>query len=218
MSQKPAEDELDQQIIHIVQTTKPENFQRLVDQVQTLTSKPKKEILNRIIQLQQQEKVHIKPQQTPIPRKFTGYLSSNHALWYWITMALTVITVIVVFTISENAYPLVYIRYVLGTMFILWLPGYAFIKALFPQHLPFTRGLAHTLETSEKNLDIIERIALSLGMSLALVPIVGLLLNYTPWGIRLTPIVLSLLALTTIFATAALIREYQTRPTQQPPQ
>jgi uncharacterized membrane protein len=46
-------------------------------------------------------------------------------------------------------------------------------------------------------------------MSIALVPIIGLLLNYTPWGIRLTPIILSLLALTIVFATAAVIREYQ---------
>ena len=60
-------------------------------------------------------------------------------------------------------------------------------------------------------MDNIERVALSLGMSLALVPIVGLILNYTPWGIRLTPIPLSLLALTIIFATAALLREYQAK-------
>jgi uncharacterized membrane protein len=90
---------------------------------------------------------------------------------------------------------------VLGSIFVLWLPGYTFIKALFPVEPP--------LKTSKESLDTIERIALSLGMSLALVPIVGLLLNYTPWGIRLTPIVLSLLALTLIFATAAVIREYQ---------
>jgi len=218
LPKKPAEDELDQQIIHTVQTTKPENVQQLVDQIQTLTSKPKQEILNRIIQLQQQEKIQFKSQQTPIPEKFTGYLSSNHARWYWITLALTIATVIVVFTVSETAFPFVYIRYVLGIIFIIWLPGYAFIKALFPQHLPFAKGLAHTLETSEKSIDTIETIALSIGMSLALVPIVGLLLNYTSWGIRLTPIVLSLLALTTIFATAALIREYQTRRTQQPSQ
>jgi uncharacterized membrane protein len=99
----------------------------------------------------------------------------------------------------------------LGAIFILWLPGYAFIKALFPQHLPFSKGLAHTLETSEKNIDTIETIALSFGMSLALVPIVGLLLNYTPWGIRLTPITLGLTALTLIFATAAIVRESQSR-------
>ena len=161
------------------------------------------------MQLQQEEKIHLKPPQTLTPEKFTSYLGSNHALWYWITMALTIATAIVVFTVPEAAFPLVYVRYVLGTIFILWLPGYAFIKALFPQTLPFARALAHSLGTTEKNLDTIERVALSLGMSIALVPIIGLLLNYTPWGIRLTPTVLSLTAFTIIFATAAIVREHQ---------
>jgi uncharacterized membrane protein len=98
---------------------------------------------------------------------------------------------------------MVYVRHVLGTIFVLWLPGYTFIKALFPTKVP--------IQTSSEDLDKIERIALSIGLSLALVPIVGLLLNYTPWGIRLTPIVLSLFALTIIFATAAIIREHQTK-------
>ncbi len=216
MPKKPAENELDQQIIHTVETAKPENVQQLIDQVQALSSKSKQEILDRTLHLQQEERIQLKPPQTQTPEKLTSYLSSNHARWYWITMALAIATAIVVFTVPEDAFPLVYVRYVLGTIFILWLPGYAFIKALFPQNLPFAKAIARSLDTSEKDLDTIERIALSLGMSLALVPIVGLLLNYTPWGIRLTPIVLSLLALTTIFATAAMIREHQTRTTQKP--
>jgi uncharacterized membrane protein len=61
----------------------------------------------------------------------------------------------------------------------------------------------------QKEMDTIERAALSIG--LATVPIVGLLLNYSPWGIRLTPITLSLLALTSTFATAALTREHQAK-------
>jgi uncharacterized membrane protein len=40
-------------------------------------------------------------------------------------------------------------------------------------------------------------------------------LNYTPWGITLPPITLSLLALTTAFATAAMLREHQTRTQQR---
>jgi uncharacterized membrane protein len=52
-------------------------------------------------------------------------------------------------------------------------------------------------------------------MSLALVPLVGLLLNYTPWGIRLTPITLSLLALTIALTITGLIREHQDK-TKQP--
>jgi uncharacterized membrane protein len=83
------------------------------------------------------------------------------------------------------------------------LPRSTFIKAPCPTQVP--------IKTSTQNLDTIERIALSLGMSLALVPTVGLILNYTPWGIRLTPIVLSLFALTLVFATAAVIREQQAK-------
>ena len=45
-------------------------------------------------------------------------------------------------------------------------------------------------------------------MSLALVPLVGLLLNYTPWGIRLTPITISLLALTTLLSVTGILREH----------
>jgi hypothetical protein len=211
LPKKPAEDELDQQIIHTVETAKPESVQQLIDQVQALSSKPKQEILNRIMHLEQEEKIRLKPPQTPTPEKFRSYLRSNQAVWYWITMTLTLATMLVVFVVPENDFPLVYVRYVLGIIFVLWLPGYAFIKALFPQTLPFARALAHSLGTTEKNLDTIERVALSLGMSIALVPIVGLLLNYTPWGIRLTPIVLSLTTLTLAFATTAIAREYQIR-------
>jgi hypothetical protein len=216
LPKEPAEDELDKQIIHTVETAKPENVQQLVDKVQATLPRPKKEILDRVMRLQQEEKISLKPSLTPTPVKLTSYLGSNQALWYWITMILAVTTAMVVFTVPENAFPLVYIRYVLGAIFILWLPGYAFIKALFPQNLPFAHTMGHSPDTSEKDLDTIERIALSLGMSLALVPIVGLLLNYTPWGIRLAPIILSLLPLTMIFATAAVLREHQVRTPKTP--
>jgi hypothetical protein len=217
LNEKAATQNITETILQITAQKKPATVSQLVELVKEKTPASNQEILDAIIKLQNEGKLQLgtPPQQA---LRMSTYLGTPGARWYWITMALTVATAIVVFTVPETAFPLVYMRYVLGTIFILWLPGYAFIKALFPQHLPFTKGLAHTLETSQKNLDMIEHIALSLGMSLALVPIVGLLLNYTPWGIRLTPIVLSLLALTTIFATAALIREYQTRPTQQPPQ
>ena len=86
---------------------------------------------------------------------------------------------------------------------MLFLPRSTSIKAPCPTQVP--------IKTSTENPDNIERIALSLGMSIALVPIIGLLLNYTPWGITLTPITLSLLALTTVFATAAILREHQTK-------
>ncbi|MDR7468274.1 MAG: DUF1616 domain-containing protein [Armatimonadota bacterium] len=69
------------------------------------------------------------------------------------------------------------IRIVLGLPFVLFFPGYTLIAALYPRRT---------------DLDGVERLALSLGLSLAVVPLIGLVLNYLPWGIRLTPIITSL--------------------------
>ena len=48
-------------------------------------------------------------------------------------------------------------------------------------------------------------------MSLVFVPIVGLFLNYTPWGIDLVPMTVTLFAFSMVFATAGLIREQQAK-------
>jgi len=186
---------IDHEIIQIVKEEKPENIKQLIKLTQEKFPLSEQEILNHILHLQQKEKIQLKPHRTRTPEKLTTYLRSNQASWYWTTITLTLTTALLVFTIPENAYPIVYARYVLGSILVLWLPGYTLIKALFP----------------EKEIDSIERVALSIGMSLALVPITGLLLNYTPWGIRLTPITISLLALTLTFATAAIVREHQTQ-------
>jgi uncharacterized membrane protein len=49
---------------------------------------------------------------------------------------------------------------------------------------------------------------LSIGLSLALVPLIGLVLNFTPWGIRFAPIVASLGTFTTVALLAAAMRKY----------
>lgn len=69
------------------------------------------------------------------------------------------------------------LRITLGLVIMLFLPGYVIVSALFPK---------------AEDLDTVERVALSFGLSIAVVPLVGLVLNYTPWGIRLEPILGSL--------------------------
>jgi hypothetical protein len=201
-------------ILQVASEKKPETVDLLVKLARETESASDKEILDTIIRVQNEEKLKL----TPPPRQTLGtsaYLRTSAAHWYWMAMALAAATAIVVFTVPDEAFPLVYVRYVLGTVFVLWLPGYAFTRALFPQGPASEHGPADSSDKSEKDLDAIERTALSLGISLALVPIVGLLINYTPWGIRLTSVVLSLLALTVIFASAAVMREHQTRTSAQ---
>jgi uncharacterized membrane protein len=76
-----------------------------------------------------------------------------------------------------------FIRTAFSLPLVLFLPGYALIAMLFP----------------EKNgLEAMERIALSVGMSVAVVPLIGLALNFTPWGILEIPLLVSV-SLFTLF-------------------
>lgn len=83
------------------------------------------------------------------------------------------------------------LRNILGLPLVLFLPGYALIAALFP---------------AKSDLDGIERTALSFGLSIAVVPLIGLALNYTPWGIKLLPILISLSVFTILMCALAYLR------------
>ena len=83
------------------------------------------------------------------------------------------------------------IRIVLGLPLVLFLPGYSLIAALFPR---------------KDDLDGIERIALSFGLSIAITPLLGLALNYTPFGIRLLPVLIVLSVFTISLAMGAYAR------------
>lgn len=83
------------------------------------------------------------------------------------------------------------LRIVLGLAFVLFFPGYSLTAALFP---------------AKNSLGRIERLALSFGLSIAVVPLIGLGLNYTPWGIRLTPILVSVLLFIIIMSAIAWYR------------
>jgi uncharacterized membrane protein len=86
------------------------------------------------------------------------------------------------------------VRSALGLVMVLFVPGYALIAALFP---------------GKKDIDGIERAALSFGLSIAVSPLIGLGLNYTPWGIRLDPIVVCLTIFTLACALVANKRRHE---------
>jgi len=83
------------------------------------------------------------------------------------------------------------VRSLLGLPLVLFLPGYSLLAALFP---------------AKSDLDGIERASLSFGLSIAIVPLIGLGLNYTSWGIRLLPILISLSFFTFFMCWLAYLR------------
>ncbi|AGK60470.1 putative membrane protein [Archaeoglobus sulfaticallidus PM70-1] len=98
----------------------------------------------------------------------------------------SIILILIIYLFPDS-----FLRKVIGLPFILFFPGYSLITFLFPE---------------KKDLDSIERVALSFGLSIAITPLIGLALNYTPFGIRLTPILLSLATFNITFSLLSIYR------------
>lgn len=106
------------------------------------------------------------------------------------------------------------VRIIVGLPFVLFAPGYVFIAALFPEagHSPVADETSPddgVASYEESGIDGLERVALSFGTSIVIVPLIGLVLNFTPWGIRLVPIVLSVSGFTLIATAIASHRRTQ---------
>ncbi len=110
--------------------------------------------------------------------------------WFWLIFWLTFISTFAIY-IVPSLFPLSIIRWVFGSLLIC-LPGYATIKLLFPY--------------SELHLYV--RLALSIALSLVVIPILGFILNFTPWGIRFLPVLESVGAYTIVAAAVAAARSY----------
>jgi len=133
----------------------------------------------------------------------------------------------------------------LGLPFVLFVPGYAFIAALFPEAgtAPTDRAAerdesadageagepeptgepapdeetvpAGTGSLVDRGIDGIERVALSFGLSIAIVPLLGLVLNFTPWGIRPVPITVAASGFTAVAAWIAARRRWALPPEER---
>lgn len=92
------------------------------------------------------------------------------------------------------------LRIGLGLLFALFFPGYTLIAALFPR---------------KGTISGVERVSLSFGLSIAVVPLIGLVLNYTPFGIILESVLLSVLGFILAMAGLALYRRHRLLPEER---
>jgi len=98
----------------------------------------------------------------------------------------TILLALIVVFLHSNA-----IRIVVGLPVMLFIPGYTLIAALFPG-----RGGPGKME----------RVVLSLGFSIAVVSLIGIILNYTPAGISLYPALISLVFFIVVISLVAWYR------------
>lgn len=112
--------------------------------------------------------------------------------WLWATLVTTTLALIAV-ALTPDFFPFSIIRWVMGSILVLYLPGSTVLQLVF---------------SSRSEIDPLERLLLKVGLSLAVVPIIGLILNFTPWGLRFIPITSSLGIFTIATSVAAATRDY----------
>ena len=185
---------VEQQTMALLQKEGGGTVQSLFDKIRTKTpTLTESEFTDLMWRLAEEDRVELEDV-PPATRSIQDYLQLwDRNLWFYATVFTALVTVLVIYTVPTDL-PLVAVRWVFGAVFVLFIPGYVTVEALFPKG---------------RELDGIERFALSVGLSLALVPLIGLLLNYTPWGIRLNPIVISLVAFTLLVAGLGVARRFR---------
>jgi uncharacterized membrane protein len=129
------------------------------------------------------------PDERGIERVYTAFFEEQFPADLKIALLWLAASLAAIFLPGLNESP---VRVALVVPGLLFLPGYCLIALLF---------------CGERDIDLFERTALSFGLSIAIVPLIGLGLNFTHWGIRLVPIVVSL----TLFSLAMILAAHYRR-------
>jgi len=187
---------LEKKVLRILETANPKTVQEVVDTIRSeepLLTEEIKEITEILRRLDERGKIQLIDLSIDQPARGEAY-GQNSGIrqdnkWLYVVLTLVVGTFAAVYALPPgNAH--VPIRWVLASLLAIFLPGYTTVQALFPA----------------KTLDYTERFAFSVGLSFALLGLVGLILNYTPWGLEVAPIVASLFLYTVSLALIAFYR------------
>lgn len=184
---------LDEVILKIVKTEHPKNVREIVRLVQKQVDVSLADVMREIKDLQQKGLLALEEPTRPM-HHFSDFLSSRMSLWFWAAVCLTIFGFVSILFFPETGTPLSYLRYALGFILAVFLPGYCLSETLFPRR---------------DSLDEIERFTLSIGLSFAVTALVGLFLSFTPFGLTLTTALSTLGSIVIVLALVALHRKYR---------
>jgi len=130
----------------------------------------------------------------PIPSEnLVQYIRSIQGVRLWAVVAFFALTLATNFILPQ-APPFIYLRYLTGVLCVVLLPGAALVDFLFPHG---------------DDLEPIQRLIYSIGLSLALTTLVGFVLHYTTEGIRASTAILSLAMITTGITLMTIRRNFR---------
>jgi Protein of unknown function (DUF1616) len=178
---------LQQRILDAAATHKCYKVKDLVTELQQTfdRSLSSEEIQNAMKKLEREKRIILLE---PVTKEdFLHYtIRSYDSLFFWLRIAATCFALTLIF-FSPNVEPWSYIRILTAVVFVLFLPGNALVQLLF----------AH------RNMEQTDQMVLSVVLSMAIVSIIGLILKYTPLGLTVQSVAISISILSiTLFLVA----------------
>ncbi len=110
--------------------------------------------------------------------------------WFIITLVLSIIFVFSTFYIDINN-PLIYLRYFIGFIFIIYIPGFTAVKYFLDEN-----------RYSEEELVVIR-----IGVSICIVPVSSLIINYIFNGLNMYYLFYIIIFITYFFSILSLVRK-----------
>jgi hypothetical protein len=178
---------LQQRILDYVATHKCCRVKDLLAQLQHTYSESlsTEEIQNAVKKLESKKKITLL-----VPganRDFLHYVTrSFNGLSLWLTIAATCLVVAVIFLLPDTE-TWSYMRMMTGAVFVLFIPGNALVQLLF----------------ANRNMEQTEQMILSVGLSIALISLIGLMLKYILLALTVESAVISIGTLSIILSAVA---------------
>lgn len=141
---------------------------------------------------------------TPIGTSSTGRTVTG----FWVVIDLLLVTALALLTVAASTYGeqtgLSLLRIPLGFLFVFFLPGYALTSALFPSREDVHIGAV--------SVSSVERFVFSIGLSIAIVPLVSIGLTMVSVSIRPQTVLVSLSGVVVLCASLATIARFRLAP------
>ncbi|MBD3189729.1 MAG: DUF1616 domain-containing protein [Candidatus Heimdallarchaeota archaeon] len=174
-------EEIKQQIDIILTENEPKTIRELVKIMEEKYDAPEELVLEILRKKEVDQDLTLQepqPEPTALPTTIKNYLFQKNyfSIEFWITIG-TIVLVLILTLVNVQEGVFFYIRYIVVTFFMLILSGWTFTAVIFPE--------------LDSKLRFLERAATAIGMSIVVLVLDGLFLNYT-FGLNLIAISLSL--------------------------
>jgi uncharacterized membrane protein len=183
---------IEKEIIEITKLKKPSTGAELVELITEEFNISRELAIKYVLDLEDKRKILFIEQEGRRPEDIKEFLVSSKVYWYYLVMLVSVFMFFSSFISSPKTIISLSFTYLVGTFFVLFLPGYCITRILY----------------SGNDVSRLHFIVYSIGISVSMASIIGVIMNYTPWGINKIPIVIMEFFIITFLSSYVVYKEF----------